>query len=76
MARSHPLPGKDHILSQTKVLQPCTHALCAPLGEGGTGVTGKQENSNFLLVGGPEALIIELDMKGNYVLTNNPHHGI
>lgn len=43
VARSHPLPGKDDILGQAKVLQPRTHTLCAPLGEGSVGVTGKKE---------------------------------
>lgn len=55
VTRSHPLPGKDHVLSQAEVLQPRTHSVCAPLGKGGIDITGKQENSVCLLVGEPEA---------------------
>lgn len=55
MAGSHPLPGKDHVLAQTEVFQPRTHALGAPLAKGGAGVTGEQENGMALLVGELEA---------------------
>lgn len=55
MAGSHPLSGKDHVLAQTEVFQPRTHALCAPLAKGGTGVTGEKENSMALLAGELEA---------------------